>query len=221
MTKPALQDLVITCVVCKHLVISCLVFVSICYSLAPDNTKTLTMLYNSLIYPHLLYGVPIWGNADDVHLKTLLTIQKKAVRIISNKDYYIATIFQLPGELNIFWSIDTYIKEPSAPLFKNLKILTIYDIFKAETLKFVYDSLKKTNPTQFHKYFNYAPNLHNTAANRNNNLNTPSVRTTTYGLKSLRYSGSILWNNLPCTLRNKPSKIAFAKSVKEYLISLI
>ena len=94
------------------------------------NTKTLTMLYNSLIYPHLLYGVPIWGNADDVHLKTLLTIQKKAVRIISNKDNYIATIFKLPGELDICWRIDTFIKEPSAPLFKNLKILTIHDIIQ-------------------------------------------------------------------------------------------
>ena len=179
------------------------------------------MLYNSLIYPHLLYGVPIWGNADDVHLKTLLTIQKKAVRIISNKDNYIATIFKLPGDQETHWRIDTFIKEPSAPLFKNLKILTINDIFKAEALKFVYDSLKKLNPIQFHKYFNYAPNLHNTTANRNNNLNPPSVRTTTYGLKSLKYSGSILWNNLPCILRNKPSKMTFAKSVKENLISLM
>ena len=63
------------------------------------NTKTLTMLYNSLIYPHLLYGVPIWGNADDVHLKTLLTIQKKAVRIISNKDNSIAQYLNFQGIL--------------------------------------------------------------------------------------------------------------------------
>ena len=167
-----------------------------------DN-KTPTMIYNTLVYPFLLYGIPIWGNADNVHLKSILTIQIKAVRLISNKDSYIG---------------DTFVKEPSAPLFKNLKVLTIYDIYNVETLKFVYDSLKKTNPTQFHDYYCYPPNLCNTAANRNNNLNTPSVRTTTYGLKSLKYSGAILWNNLPNIVRHKPTRKIFAKSSKEHFI---
>ena len=41
-----------------------------------DN-KTLTMIYYSLIYPYLIYGIPIWGNADNVHLNSIFTIQKK------------------------------------------------------------------------------------------------------------------------------------------------
>ena len=167
------------------------------------NNKILTMIYYSLIYPFLLYGAPIWGNADDVHLKSIFTIQKKAVRLISNKDDYIG---------------DSFIKEPSAPLFNNLNILSIYDIFNVETLKFVFDSLTKTNPTQFHNYFFYPTHLHNTAANRNLNLNIPSVRTTTYGIKSLKYTGSLLWNNLPSYVRIKPSKNLFSKVIKDIYV---
>ena len=109
------------------------------------------MIYYSLIYPFLLYGIPIWGNADDVHLKSIFTIQKKVVRLISNKDYYFGNTFN---------------REPSAPLFIDLKILSIYDIFNVETLKFVYDSLTKSNPTQFHNYFTYPSNSYNTAAKK-------------------------------------------------------
>ena len=45
-----------------------------------DN-NTLRMIYYSLIYPHLLYGIPIWGNADNIHINPLLLLQKRAVRL--------------------------------------------------------------------------------------------------------------------------------------------
>ena len=59
--------------------------------------KSLTMIYYSLIYPHLLYGISVWGNADNIHLDTLLTLQKKAVRIICNKDTNVHASFKLTG----------------------------------------------------------------------------------------------------------------------------
>ena len=152
------------------------------------------------MYPFILYGVPIWGNADDVHIKPIHKIQKKAVRIILNKDGYIA---------------NTFAKEHSAPLFKELKLLNIYDVYKAEALKFVYDSLHKTNPPQFHSFYSYPCNQTNTAANRDSNLNSPQVRTSTYGLKSLKYTGVTLWNDLSATLRNSSSKKCFGKAVKK------
>ena len=60
-----------------------------------DNS-TLKMIYYSLIYPHLLYGIPIWGNADNININPLLILQKKAVRLILNKHRNIQTIFELP-----------------------------------------------------------------------------------------------------------------------------
>ena len=116
------------------------------------NNKTLKMIYYSLIYPHLLYGIPIWGNADDTHIKPLYILQKKAVRLILNKDKSIHTLFQLPGDPVTHWYMDTFVKVPSDPIFKELGILKINDIYKITTLTFVYESLNKVNPEQFHIY---------------------------------------------------------------------
>ena len=118
-----------------------------------------------------------------------------------NKDGYIA---------------NTFAKEHSAPLFKELKLLNIFDIYKVEALKFVYDSLYKTNPPQFHSFYSYPINQINTAANRSHNLNIPQVRTSTYGLKSLKYTGVILWNDLSTELRNSFSKKCFGKALKKH-----
>ena len=196
-------------------------------------------MYNTLIYPHLLYGIPIWGNADNIHLNPLLTLQKKAVRLIVNKHKSIHTHYHQPSYTiritvgdnisNIYdvpscnpvtyWYVNTFIKVPSDPIFKELGILKIHDIYKLNTLIFVYESLNKLNPNQFHSYYNYPTGLQNTAANRNNNLDPPVVRTNTYGLKGLKYSGCKLWNNLSTLIRNSVSKNIFKSHTKKHFIN--
>ena len=45
--------------------------------------KTLYGIYNSLIFPYLSYGLVAWGQAAKTHLEKLLTLQKRAVRLIN------------------------------------------------------------------------------------------------------------------------------------------
>ena len=73
----------------------------------------------------------------------------------------------------IYWYVDTFAKVPSDPLFKKLGILKVHDIYNLTTIKFVYESLNKLNPNQFHAYYKYPSDIHNTAANRDNNLDPP------------------------------------------------
>ena len=148
--------------------------------------NTLIMLYYSLIYPFLIYAAPIWGNTNQTLINTIHVLQKKFVRIIT----FNRTVFTHDGP-----------PIHSIPLFKELKILTIFDIFKLEIIKFIYDSLNNINPNQFKNYFSYSSNNYNTLSNRLNNLKIPQVRTTTYGLKSVKYSGAIIWNNIPFSIR--------------------
>ena len=118
----------------------------------------------------------------------------------------------------MYWYVDTFVKVPSDPLFRELGILKVQDIYKLTTLKFVYESLNKLNPNQFHTYYNYPAVVHNTAANRDNSLNPPMVRTVTYGIKALKYSGCILWNNLSMDVRNAVSKNVFNTKIKKHII---
>ena len=60
-------------------------------------------LYYSYIYPYLIYCIEVWGISPHTHLKPLLLLQKIIVRIMTFSSYYAHT----------------------APIFKDLKILTI------------------------------------------------------------------------------------------------
>ena len=168
------------------------------------DSDSCKLVYNGLGYSKLLYGLPVWGNADEVHIKDIVILQKKAVRIIVKKN---CTIHD-----------DTFERHHSAPIFKDLGILHIRDIFVVEALKFVYDSLKKLNPPQFHDYYKFPTACHiNTVAIRNNNLVFPRARTTTYGLKSLKYCGVSIWNGLDVNLRTK-SRMYIIDKVKKSIL---
>ena len=51
------------------------------------NRKILLNLYYAFIFPYLIYCVEIWGNANDIHLLPLITLQKKIVRAITFSRY--------------------------------------------------------------------------------------------------------------------------------------
>ena len=116
------------------------------------------------------------------------------------------------------WYVDTFVKVPSDPIFKKLELLKVTDLYKLCTLKFVYESVNKLNPFQFHTYYSYPTHNYNTDAIRNIKLALPKIRTSTYGLKSLKYSGCILWNNLSFAERNIKSKNEFSRILKECII---
>ena len=41
------------------------------------SNKIIISIYYSLIYPFLIYAIPIWGSADNIYIKPLLALQKK------------------------------------------------------------------------------------------------------------------------------------------------
>ena len=43
----------------------------------------LVTLYNSLVFPYLNYCLEVWGGAQDIHIKSLIILHKRAVRLIT------------------------------------------------------------------------------------------------------------------------------------------
>ena len=50
------------------------------------NVDILIMLYYSLIYPFLTYGIHVWGLIYPTYLKPVTTLQKRVVRIMTFSD---------------------------------------------------------------------------------------------------------------------------------------
>ena len=58
----------------------------ICKARKVLNTTTLITLYNSFVLPYMTYGIEVWGSANECHIKDVITLQKKIIRIICSKD---------------------------------------------------------------------------------------------------------------------------------------
>ena len=187
--------------------------VGILYKLRPFvNIKILTNIYYVLIISHLVYAIEVWGSACDSHLTKIITIQNRAIRLMTFKDEYPV----IPGPLH-----------PSSPLFLKLELLKFKDIFILQTAKFIYKCVNGNIICNFNQWFklNCEVYPHKTRSNydisllvNTNNLYIPYSRTTHYGLKLIKVRGPKLWNSLPFDLRSLKSLSSFKISLKNYLL---
>ena len=95
----------------------------------------LRTIYNSLITPHLTYGILAWGK----HLTGLFKIQKRAIRAISNSKYNAHT----------------------DPLFVRLGLLKVSDLRELSELKFYYKFVNGQTPEFFTGFVNRNNELSN------------------------------------------------------------
>ena len=54
------------------------------------TSRELTLLYNTLILPHLNYCAVVWGRNYDSNTKRIMLLQKQAVRIIDKKNFFVS-----------------------------------------------------------------------------------------------------------------------------------
>ena len=103
----------------------------------------LRLLYNSLILPHLQYAILTWGH----RCKHIVKLQKKAIRTITRSKYNAHT----------------------EPLFKQLNLLKVEDIFKVNILRMYYKCCNNTIPMYFRGMFpaQSTRHTHNTRAGSN------------------------------------------------------
>ena len=161
--------------------------------LLPKNV--LFMIYNSLVLPYLNYCNNIWGNTYKSHLSKMYILQKKAVRIITK----------------------SHVQSPSAPLFKELQILSIYDLITLNTLIFMYSINANILPDKFSNMFVSNSNIHNYFTRQRHHYHQPNLRSTS-GLNSLIYNGVKKWNNLPYCIKSSSTLTRFRKLCKNLLL---
>ena len=92
-----------------------------------DNMKS---LYHSLVHSHLTYGTILWGSAFKYRLHKVEILQKKAIR---NTCY-------------------TVYNAPTAPLFKQLGIAKLIDVYNIQLCKLMYSYTSGTLLTPLKQY---------------------------------------------------------------------
>jgi len=156
----------------------------------------LRSLYFSIFNSHLVYGLPVWGNADKIYIEKINILQKKAIRAITFSDY----------------------KAHSLPIFKNLEILSIKDLYRYQVSSLMWDLDHETLPSSISSYFTKIRNVHNhlTRLADTDKLSVIKTNTKRYGLKSFKIEGATTLNSLKDQemYTNARSKSDFLRKLK-------
>ena len=126
-------------------------------------------LYYSLVQPHIIYGILLWGHNCD----RILKLQKKIIRIISLSKYNAHT----------------------NPLFRSLNILKVNDTFSLYTLKFYHKYINNKVPLYFQSFqITRVHEIHNYNTRSSNNIQLHRVNHE-LAKRCIRFSLPVLRSN--------------------------
>ena len=103
-----------------------------------STPSILLSLYHAIFSSHMTYGLPVWGNATENHLKRIELLQKRAIRAISFSDYNAHT----------------------SPIFKDLGILKLKDQFDYQMASLLWDLDHNTLSPSLSSYFTKVADIH-------------------------------------------------------------
>ena len=149
-------------------------------------SEVLLILYNTLIVPHLNYGILAWES----HHMTLFKLQKKAIRIITNAKYNAHT----------------------DPIFKRLKLLKLPDICTLQKLKFCFKLENNSLPSYFLQgiFIKNAQN-HTYNTRRTNDFELPKI-SHRFSKQGIRFSIPNAYNQADINVKSK----IYTHSLKGY-----
>ena len=156
--------------------------------------SALKIMYDSLILSHIQFGITCWG----FEWGRLAKLQKRAVRIITNNKYNAHT----------------------EPLFKDLHLLKITDIFDVQGMKFWYKFSNNTLPNYFRSMFQYNSSLYETETRNHDRMHVFPTRT--FAARNvLRHRLPELVDQFPADLIRKAkthSITAFSNHIKHHIL---
>ena len=159
-------------------------------------SKTLLMLYYSLIYPYISYCCIIWGSTCKTLLNKVTLLQKRVVRLITHSEF----------------------RSTTGPLFIYLSLFKVSDVHKMQILQFMCQFKRGMLPHSCMHYFTVNNITLTYALRNNNNFNLPFCRTN-IRQRCVCYSGPKFWNTLPYDIQNSLCLSSFKCAVRQYILN--
>ena len=138
----------------------------------------------------------VWASTYPTNLNRIVILQKKIVRIISNKPFDAHT----------------------EPIFKDLQILKFSNIYLFQIGKFMYSFKDGLLPSVFKNMFSLTSQVHSYNTRNSNAFFLFSVRTN-IRLFTIRFQGSKVFNSLNLNIQNAATISLFKSRLKAYLLS--
>lgn len=158
------------------------------------NYKSLHMLYCSLVLPHFIYCIEVWGNNYKTSLQPLYILQKRAIRNIFKAGY--------SDHTNI--------------LFLNSKLLKLPDLVKFYTGQLMYKARNNTLPVNIQKLFTQREGGYYLRGN--DIFKQPTVRTVRKSM-CVSVCGVKLWNTLGTHVKQCLNIQLFKTKLKDHFLS--
>lgn len=159
-------------------------------------SEVLLTIYNTLIIPHLTYGLLCWKSK----IHNIYKLQKKAIRIIVKEKYNAHT----------------------TPIFKNLHLLKATDVCLLHELKLCYKLENNLLPHYFQNNLAVRQSqFHHHNLRSNSNYELPNIKHE-FAKMSVSYIIPATYNNAPLFIRDKMythSLSGFSNYVKQYLLT--
>ena len=157
---------------------------------------TRTMIVDSLVISKLNYCSLIWGKCNNSLIKEVQTVQNFAAKVAWGG-----------GRKN----------DHATPFRNKLNWLTIKSNLKLTELLFVFKAINSCLPSWV---INFPTNMERNTGRllrNNNDLAMPAINSE-LGRRSVMYNGPKLWNDMPETIRSKPSISSFKLNAKKHLL---
>ena len=156
------------------------------------------LFYNAYIKPHFEYCSTVWSNTSSGNINKIMKLQRRVCKLILSEDY-------------------TDIQEA----LKRLNILSFDQVIFLNKAKLMYKLYNNIAPVYLHELFQMRDiKLHKTTSNlrsvAHKNYLLPQAKCNFYK-GSFSYSGLVVWNSLPTSIKLASSLDTFVKKCTEWL----
>ena len=138
------------------------------------SKDSLRSIYFAIFNSIMSYGAHVWGQSVNAHVKRIIKLQDKSIRLINFAKY----------------------NEPPSKLYRTSKILKFEDLTRINNYFHVHDSINRKLPPSLQDQFHYihGNHAHQTKLSTQYCVKVPKSNTVTYGINSITGQAARSWN---------------------------